>query len=118
VFRLFDDTSMARLDIMTLEDEVPQAGVELIAHHPSGDYRRLAIKPAKVEPILHEVMRGGEKAKTLPGIKESQQYLAHRLEHFDGTYLRLLNPHIYKVSVTERLKDLKLGLIKKYLRSH
>jgi nicotinate phosphoribosyltransferase len=118
VFRLFDDASMARLDIMTLEDEVPQPGVELIAHHPAGDYRRLAIRPAKVEPLLQEVMKGGEKTKSLPNIKESQQYLARRLERFDGTYLRLLNPHIYKVSVTEGLKDLKLGLIKKYLRSH
>jgi nicotinate phosphoribosyltransferase len=118
VFRLFDDASMARLDIMTLEEEVPQPGVELIAHHPAGDYRRLAIRPAKVEPLLQEVMRGGEKAKNIPNIKESQQYLTRRLERFDGTYLRLLNPHIYKVSITEGLKDLKLGLIKKYLRSH
>jgi nicotinate phosphoribosyltransferase len=118
VYRLFDGASMARLDIMTLEDEVPQAGEELIAHHPAGDYRRLTIKPATVEPLLREVMKAGEKVKGLPNLIESQHYMASRLENFDGTYLRLLNPHIYKVSVTEKLKDLKLGLIKKYLRSH
>jgi nicotinate phosphoribosyltransferase len=118
VYRLFDDASMARLDIITLEDEVPKAQDNLVAHHPAGDYRRLTITPSKVEPLLTEVMKAGENVKGLPSLIESQAYMASRLENFDSTYLRLLNPHIYKVSVTEKLKELKLGLIKKYLRSH
>jgi nicotinate phosphoribosyltransferase len=37
------------------------------------------------------------------------------IDSLDATYKRLLNPHIYKVSITERLRQLKLGLIQKYL---
>ena len=34
-----------------------------------------------------------------------------QLEHLDITYQRILNPHIYKVSISEKLKDLKLKFI-------
>lgn len=118
LYRLYDEAEMARLDLITLDDEEPQAGVEILANHPSGDYRRLSIAPAKVEPLLAKVMENGVKAKALPDLRSSQAYMAVRLNSIDATYLRQLNPHIYKVSVSSKLKDLKLGLIKKYLRAH
>ena len=34
-----------------------------------------------------------------------------QLETLDESYKRILNPHIYKVSITEKLKDLKLKFI-------
>jgi nicotinate phosphoribosyltransferase len=34
-----------------------------------------------------------------------------QLDVFDATYKRRLNPHIYKVSISKRLKDLKLTFI-------
>jgi len=34
-----------------------------------------------------------------------------QLETFDESYKRLLNPHIYKVSLSENLKDLKKKFI-------
>jgi nicotinate phosphoribosyltransferase len=37
------------------------------------------------------------------------------MAEFDETYKRLLNPHIFKVSVTENLRNLKLSLIKEYI---
>ena len=36
-----------------------------------------------------------------------------QLETLDASFKRILNPHIYKVSITEKLKDLKLDFIKK-----
>ena len=33
---------------------------------------------------------------------------------FDDSYKRILNPHIYKVSISEKLKDLKLSFLKNY----
>ncbi|MBR4999243.1 MAG: hypothetical protein IKY10_05115, partial [Clostridia bacterium] len=32
------------------------------------------------------------------------------------SYKRILNPHIYKVSITENLKDLKLDFINKNIK--
>ena len=38
------------------------------------------------------------------------------LETFDESYKRILNPHIYKVSLTEKLKDLKREFIEKNIK--
>ena len=34
-----------------------------------------------------------------------------QLSLLDDTYKRFLNPHIYKVSLTRALKDMKLGFL-------
>jgi len=49
---------------------------------------------------------------SLPDIKEKVQ---KELESLDMRYKRLLNPHIYKVSISEQLRALKLDLIKNHL---
>ena len=117
VYRLFGECDTARLDLITLGDEKPEAGTEIIANHPSGDYRRISIVPVKVEPLLSKVMEKGSKLGNLPSLRESQDYFASRLASFDTTYLRQLNPHLYKVSVSTKLRELKLGLIKKYMKA-
>jgi nicotinate phosphoribosyltransferase len=50
-----------------------------------------------------------------PPLAEIKACAAASLESFDSTYKRLLNPHIYKVSITEKLRSLKLELIQKHL---
>ena len=117
LYRLYDDNTTARLDLIALEDEAPpEAGAPIVANHPLGDYRHLTIVPRKVEPLLSTVMSGGRKVDGLPGIGESQRFFVERLEAFDSTYLRLLNPHIYKVSISTKLKDTKQTLINRYLK--
>ena len=39
-----------------------------------------------------------------------------QLASFDESYKRILNPHIYKVSITEKLKELKVDFINKNLK--
>jgi nicotinate phosphoribosyltransferase len=48
-------------------------------------------------------------------LKEIREKVSRDLDSLDSSYKRLLNPHVYKVSITERLKDLKLRLIENYL---
>jgi nicotinate phosphoribosyltransferase len=118
LYRLYDENDTPRLDLITLEGEAPEAGVEIIANHPMGDYRRLTIVPSRVEPLLSKVMEKGAAVSGQPSLKESQEFMAKRISTFDTTYLRLLNPHIYKVSISTKLKDLKQSLIKKYLNKY
>ncbi|HCO49131.1 MAG TPA: nicotinate phosphoribosyltransferase [Spirochaetaceae bacterium] len=117
LFRLYDENDTARLDLITLADEEPRAGTEIVANHPLGDYRRLSIVPARVEPLLSAMMEKGVKVPGQPILKASQEYMDGRLKSFDTTYLRQLNPHVYKVSMSTKLRDLKLSLIKKYLKT-
>jgi nicotinate phosphoribosyltransferase len=116
VWRLCGDNGLALADLMTLVEEEPQPREELVLHHPSADWRRLRLRPAEVRPLLAKVMEGGKICANLPALADIRAGLRGRLERFDSTYLRLLNPHGYKVSISSALRDLKLGFIGKYMR--
>jgi nicotinate phosphoribosyltransferase len=85
-------------------------------HHPSGDWRQLKAVPASVKPLLSKVMKSGKVCVELPPLRESRKVLREGMAGIDSTYLRLLNPHVYKVSISSSLRELKLGFIEKYLR--
>ena len=84
--------------------------------HPSADYRHFShVIDGRVEPMLKKRIEGGMLTGILPTLAEIQTFTAANLERFDSTYKRLLNPHVYKVSITEKLRSLKLELIQKHL---
>ncbi|MCX8014161.1 MAG: nicotinate phosphoribosyltransferase [Rectinema sp.] len=115
LWRLYDEHGAARLDLITCASEDIEAGKEYLVHHPSADWRQLKIVPGKVEPLLRKVMENGVPTEPLPDIRESQAYMKERIVAFDSTYLRILNPHIYKVSISDTLYRLKVSLIDAFL---
>jgi nicotinate phosphoribosyltransferase len=115
VWRLWGEDGLALADLMALEGEEPGSGSDVILHHPSADWRHLRVKPAEVRPLLSKVMAGGAICAELPSLSRIREGLRARLERFDPTYLRLLNPHIYKVSISSALRDLKLSFIGRQL---
>ncbi len=116
VFRLYDEAGMAKADILALDGEKIETGTEYRYYHPMIDYRQFAFTAFRVEPLLKKRIAGGK--RTSPRIPDSEQLRISRktmeaqLETLDESYKRILNPHIYKVSITEKLKDLKLRFIK------
>jgi nicotinate phosphoribosyltransferase len=116
VWRLYGDDGIALADLMTLGDERPTAREELILHHTSADYRHLRLRPAELRPLLSKVMEGGKIAAPLPSLSEIRSGLRGRFDRFDSTFLRLLNPHVYKVSISAALRALKLSFIGKYMK--
>ena len=44
--------------------------------------------------------------------EKTQKYVKAQLTAFDPTYVRLLNPHIYKISLSELLYETKMRMIK------
>ena len=120
VFRLFDENGMALADILALEGETIEEGKEYRYHHPMVDYRQFTCKAAKVEPLLKKRLEGGKRVEErLPDseqLKISRTTMQSQLESFDESYKRILNPHIYKVSLTEKLMELKKDFIEKNIR--
>ena len=115
VWRLFDEKGMACCDIIALEGESVEAGKESRFYHPSGDFRQFSFKPASVREMLTLQMKGGERIdKNTPeaAIKKARAVASSQLEYLDASYKRILNPHIYKVSITEELKEFKMSFIK------
>ena len=119
-YRLYDENGMAIADILSLENEAVEEGKESRFFHTMVDYRSFVTKPAKVEPLLKKRLSKGE--RVLPRLPEKEQLIIARqnmekdLAALDPSYKRILNPHVYKVSVTEGLKDLKLKFIEANLK--
>lgn len=120
VYRLYDADGMAKADIVALADEKIEEGKEYRFYHPSIDYRQFTFKPARVEMLLKKKLENGQ--RIVPKISEKEQLQIARknviaqLNTLDSSYQRILNPHIYKVSITENLKELKLKFIQERIK--
>jgi nicotinate phosphoribosyltransferase len=126
VWRLKDAQGMALADVLGLCPAGPdeagggpdriEPGRRYAFWHPSGDYRHFYHTPvSSPEPLLKLRMKDGKPLGEEPSLEDIRRLVQEDLEIFDQSYKRLLNPHIYKVSITGRIRDLKLELIKNFL---
>jgi nicotinate phosphoribosyltransferase len=119
VWRIKDPQGMAVADILTLVDKT---GEEILEQknryafwHPSADYRHFYHEiSGSIEKLLKPRMEKG-RIISRTGLTEIREKMNRDLDSLDPSYKRLLNPHIYKVSITGRLRELKLKLIQDYL---
>jgi nicotinate phosphoribosyltransferase len=120
VYRLYDEDGNARADIIACEDEVIEAGKEYRYYHTMVDYRQFTFKAAKTESLLHKVVENGKRVepKEEAGkvLRKAHALMQEQLETLDASYKRILNPHIYKVSLTQKMKDLKMKFIEKRIQ--
>ncbi|GHV67435.1 nicotinate phosphoribosyltransferase [Spirochaetia bacterium] len=120
VWRISDAQGMAVADVLSIsgDPENPdtiEEGKRYTFWHPSSDYRHFfQTIDGKAEPLLKPRLAKGSVASSLPTLEEIRKTVRGSLDSFDQSYKRLLNPHIYKVSVTEALRSLKIKLIENY----
>lgn len=114
VWRLYDRRGQATADLLGLDDEDPRTMERVVLHHPSDHtlYRVLSQDDiTAVEPLLVDVLVEGRLVYDLPSIEDMRRRREQDVACLDAGVRRLINPHIYHVSLTERLWDLKLELI-------
>jgi len=97
-------------DVVCLEDEMTGGGDTV--YDPANPLRQTTLPlDVRVTELRGVVLSEG--ARTAPG--EALASMAERcrgeLSRLPGGCLRLINPHRYKVSISERLKSLREGLI-------
>jgi nicotinate phosphoribosyltransferase len=114
VWRLYDRRGKATADLLSLDDEVPANTPRLVLRHPS-DHTKYRIvgqdEITEIEPLLVEILRQGKLVYDLPSIEEMRWRRQIDLERLDPGVRRIMNPHIYHVSLTQPLWDLKQNLI-------
>jgi nicotinate phosphoribosyltransferase len=114
VWRIYDRRGKATADLLSLDDEDPRAMTDLVLHHPSDHarYRTLHRNDVpEIEPLLIDVLRDGRLVLDLPTIEAMRANRRADMNRLDAGVRRLLNPHIYHVSLTQRLWELKQQLI-------
>jgi len=114
VWRVYDARGKATADLLSLDDEDPRQESELVLRHPSDAtvFRTLRREEvAEVEPLLADVLLEGRRACDPLSIEEIRAQRRADVARLDPGVQRLVNPHLYHVSLTPRLWDLKQALI-------
>lgn len=115
VLRLYDARGLATADVLTIAGE-DLVSDPIVLHHPieADTYQsvpRTAI--SGTEQLLTDVYADGTSLIEPSPLDELQKRRVRDLERLDPGVKRLINPHIYHVSLTDRLWRLKKQTIEK-----
>ncbi len=117
-WRLYDDRGNATADLLSLQDEDPHHMDTVVLHHPSEHNVLRTLRRedlSEIEPLLVDVLLEGKVVYELPSIEAMRQRRQADVGRLDPGVRRLLNPHIYHVSLTPGLWALKQELIRSAL---
>jgi nicotinate phosphoribosyltransferase len=82
-------------------------------NHPATEYSHFTLSDyASAKKILAPVMKEGKVIGGERSLQDIQEYRRKEIESLGKTYRRLLNPHIYKISLSDRLKKIKTDMIR------
>ena len=114
VWRVYDRRGKATADLISLDDEDLHNAGQKVLRHP-WDHTKYRIlnqgEIAEIEPLLAKVLSEGRLVYSLPSIEEMRQLRRYDVDRLDAGVKRIMNPHIYHVSLTEGLWRLKQNLI-------
>ncbi|WP_020612291.1 nicotinate phosphoribosyltransferase [Sediminispirochaeta bajacaliforniensis] len=112
VWRFFDAENMAIADLIALDEEQIAPGRAYRFYHPMYENAHFILDSYDtIKPLLKKQIEKGKVIAPKETLPEIQQRVKDGLSQFDRTYKRIINPHIYKVSLTSALKKLKLHMI-------
>ena len=112
VYRFYDENQAPLGDLIGFEDEAMETGRTYRFNHPMYRFKYFRLSQySRVEPLLRKrISRGKAVLPPLP-LTNLRSRVIRDLETLDPTHKRLINPHIYKVSLSDALRDLKFDMI-------
>jgi len=116
VWRVYDRRGKATADVLSLDDEVIRPREELFLHHPVEQNVCRTLKAGEIsaaELLLQDIMLDGKLLYDWPSLEDMRLIRDHDLGQLDAGVMRIMNPHIYHVSLTDRLWELKQNLLSK-----
>ncbi|MGH8913181.1 MAG: nicotinate phosphoribosyltransferase [Acidimicrobiia bacterium] len=111
VRRIYDQRGLATVDLMSLADEDLDYPLEVHHHRESGVSRVLEQSRVSAVEDLLEPARLAAPVDDPEVVAEARKRRVADLDRLDLGVKRLVNPHVYHVSVTKRLADLKARLV-------
>ena len=115
IWRLYDRRNKAVCDVLAMEDERLDEVSELQLHHPVDFNVQRTLRReelSRVERLCLELPRHGPDSPLEDTIAQMRLRRDHDLESLDDGVKRMVNPHIYHVSLTRKLWELKQKLVR------
>lgn len=114
VWRVYDRRGKATADLIGLAHETPDARRGLTLCHPTDAHRRRRLSAEEISEIesLHvDVLVDGCRVGDPPSLDVMRARRTADLDRLDPGVKRLMNPHVYHVSLTDGLWDHKTGMV-------
>ncbi|MCK5390848.1 MAG: nicotinate phosphoribosyltransferase [Deltaproteobacteria bacterium] len=114
VWRLYDKRGKATADLLTLGEMNPADMDEITLHHALDHTKHRVLKReeiSKAEPLLEKILDQGRLVYNFPSIENIRSQREKDMDCLDTGIKRIVNPHIYHVSLSQELWNLKQGLI-------
>ncbi|MGM0568247.1 MAG: nicotinate phosphoribosyltransferase [Elusimicrobiota bacterium] len=121
LWRIYDEKDKATADFITLSSEDPVKRNNLKLRHPIEKTKIRELKKSKISKIENLHVSVIEKGKVVFKEEDIEQMRSRRkndLQRLHTGVKRITNPHIYHVSLSEKLWDLKQRLIKEGIKRH
>lgn len=112
LYRLYDKDGMAVADLIALAHEKYDSSRPLTIFDPVDTWKTTTLTEYSIRPLLVPVFKNGQQVYKSPQLMEIQAYTRRELATFWDQYKRLLNPHRYKVDLSDELWMLKQSLLK------
>ncbi len=106
-------------DLLTDVDEKIPEGVPVVAHHPMYDYLKKSYKPPYyAKEIMIPIFKEGRQVYDPPPLKQVKAHAEEELGRLEAETKRFINPHIYKVSLSDTLYHIKKRLLTSHELTH
>ena len=114
VWRLYDQRGKATADLIGLESDNPRNMEKIVLRHPTNHTKCRVLTHddiSEIEILLEDMLIEGNTVYKLPDIEEMRKKREVDIERLDAGVRRIMYPHIYHVSLTQHLWDIKQDLI-------
>jgi nicotinate phosphoribosyltransferase len=110
--RYYDEKGMMRGDVLFLEDETPDPDKPIRAFHPVFPHVYKSYPPgSESEELLIPVFLNGKRVYDTPPLGKIQGNTKRNLSRLGAEFMRFQNPHLYHVSLSEKLFRVKQELL-------
>jgi nicotinate phosphoribosyltransferase len=108
VYRLFnEDGSFYGGEVVTLSDET---NIDVM-YHSTDPQKSKNLSEFQKKPLLEKVVEDGERLIEFRSVQEIAEFSRKQLSRLPDEFKRFENPHIYKIGLSEKLKDQRDTLV-------
>ena len=114
LYRFFgNDTGKAIADYLTVHDETVDDSRPLTIFDPDATWKRKEVYDFTAKELQVPIFQGGRLVYDLPSLEEIRRYCAAQVETLWEEVKRFDNPHRYYVDLSQKLWDVKHGLLER-----
>ncbi|MBQ2245120.1 MAG: nicotinate phosphoribosyltransferase [Oscillospiraceae bacterium] len=113
LYRFFgNDTGKAIADYMCVHDETVDDSQDMVIFDPEATWKTKTVYDFTAKELQVPIFLGGELVYQCPSLQEVRRYCLEQVDSLWDEVKRFDNPHTYYVDLSQKLWDIKYGLLK------